>query len=188
MAMAHGYAKAGGGTMAVGVHDTVGLLHASMAIFNAWADRAPMIMIVGTGPLDAARRRPWIDWIHTVTDQSALVRDFTVWNDQPTSPEALLASLDRAWTTIHRLPVGPGIIGLDVDLQEVTVEQDEHAERLWRPAPVASRPAPDPAVVDEIARQAAELRAAAVRDRPAADRGCVGAAREARRADRRRAP
>jgi thiamine pyrophosphate-dependent acetolactate synthase large subunit-like protein len=153
VAMAHGYAKAGGGTMAVGVHDTVGLLHASMAIFNAWADRAPMVVLVGTGPLDAARRRPWIDWIHTVTDQSALVRDFTVWNDQPTSPEALLASLDRAWTTIHRLPVGPGIIGLDVDLQEVPVEQGEHTERLSWPAPIASRPAPDPAIVDEIAGQ-----------------------------------
>jgi benzoylformate decarboxylase/acetolactate synthase-1/2/3 large subunit len=167
VAMAHGYAKAGGGTMAVGVHDTVGLLHASMAIFNAWADRAPMVVIVGTGPLDAARRRPWIDWIHTVTDQSALVRDFTVWNDQPTSPEALLASLDRAWTTIHRQPVGPGIIGLDVDLQEVSVEQEAHAERLGRPAPAASRPAPDPVVVEEIVRQLeASRRPVFVTDRP----------------------
>src|SRR5690349_9926578 len=121
VAVAHGFSKAGGGTMAVAVHDTVGLLHASMALFNAWADRASVLVYVGTGPLDAARRRPWIDWIHTVNDQGALVRDFTVWNDQPTSPEALLASTDRAWAEIHRPPVGPGLISLDVDLQELPV-------------------------------------------------------------------
>jgi benzoylformate decarboxylase/acetolactate synthase-1/2/3 large subunit len=150
VAMAHGYAKAGGGTMAVGVHDTVGLLHASMAIFNAWADRAPMVIVVGTGPLDAARRRPWIDWIHTVNDQGALVRDFTVWNDQPISPEALLASLDRAWGAIQRPPVGPGLISLDVDLQELPVDRSDHAARLDAAPPIAGRVAADPAVVDRI--------------------------------------
>ncbi|HEY7133135.1 MAG TPA: thiamine pyrophosphate-binding protein, partial [Candidatus Limnocylindrales bacterium] len=181
VAMAHGFAKAGGGTMAVGVHDTVGLLHASMAIFNAWADRAPMQVIVGTGPLDAARRRPWIDWIHTVTDQAALVRDFTLWNDQPTSPGALLASVDRAWATVHRPPAGPGIIGLDVDLQELEVEHEHFAARLAAPTPVAGRVAPDPSLVEEVA---AGLRAARaplfVTDRPlsaAASRALVELAR-----------
>ena len=56
VAMAHGYAKAAGRPLAVGLHDTVGLLHGSMAIFNAWVDRAPMLLIVGTGPLDAVDR------------------------------------------------------------------------------------------------------------------------------------
>ena len=167
VAMAHGFAKAGGGTMAVGVHDTVGLLHASMAIFNAWADRSPVFIVVGTGPLDAARRRPWIDWIHTVNDQGALVRDFTVWNDQPTSPGALLASTDRAWATIHHEPVGPSLISLDVDLQETEVDPAEYAERLLVGAPSMSRVAPDPAVVEAIA---AGLRASTaplfVTDRP----------------------
>ncbi|HEU4673315.1 MAG TPA: thiamine pyrophosphate-dependent enzyme [Candidatus Limnocylindrales bacterium] len=167
VAMAHGYAKAGGGTMAVGVHDTVGLLHASMAIFNAWADRAGLVTFVGTGPLDAARRRPWIDWIHTVTDQGALVRDFTIWNDQPTSPEALLQSLDRAWTAVHRAPVGPALIALDVDVQEAAIDPGAFAAALERPPAAPSRIAPDPAVVDAIA---ADLRAARcpvfVTDRP----------------------
>jgi thiamine pyrophosphate-dependent acetolactate synthase large subunit-like protein len=170
VAIAHGYAKAGGGTMAVGVHDTVGLLHASMAIFNAWADRAPVLVLVGTGPLDAARRRPWIDWIHTVTDQGALVRDFTVWNDQPTSVEAMLTSVDRGWAAIHRAPEGPGLIALDVDVQEATVDRAEFdAQLAVRPA-IASRIAPDPTVVDAIIR---DLRAARrplfVTDRPLAD-------------------
>jgi benzoylformate decarboxylase/acetolactate synthase-1/2/3 large subunit len=167
VAIAHGYAKAGGGTMAVGVHDTVGLLHASMALFNAWADRAPILAFVGTGPLDAARRRPWIDWIHTVTDQAALVRDFTVWNDQPTSVAALLASTDRAWTAIHRAPVGPGLIALDVDVQEATVEPDAFRNELLAAAITPSRPAPDPTVVEAIVRDLRAARAPVfVTDRP----------------------
>ena len=56
-----------------------------MAIFNAWCDRVPMLLLGATGPWDAARRRPWIDWIHTAADQGALVRDYTKWDDQPGS-------------------------------------------------------------------------------------------------------
>ena len=85
VAIAHGYASVTGRPMAAAVHDTVGLLHASMALFNAWVDRIPMLVLVGTGPLDAANRRPWTDWIHTVGEQGALVRDFTVWNEQMTA-------------------------------------------------------------------------------------------------------
>ena len=167
VAIAHGYAKAGGGTMAVGVHDTVGLLHASMAIFNAWADRAPVLLYVGTGPLDAARRRPWIDWIHTVNDQGALVRDYTRWNDQPISAEALLASTDRAWAAIHRSPVGPGLISLDVDLQEAEVERGAFDAALAAPVPRAARVAPDPALIDEAAAMLRAARAPLfVTDRP----------------------
>lgn len=170
VAMAHGYAKAGGGTMAVAVHDTVGLLHASMAIFNAWADRAGLLAFVGTGPLDAAHRRPWIDWVHTTTDQGALVRDFSVWNDQPTSPQALLESLDRAWTAAHRAPTGPAVISLDVELQEAAVDRAAIAIALTASPRVPSRLGPDPAIVDAIA---AGLRSARVpvfvTDRPLTD-------------------
>ena len=65
VAIAHGYAKVTGRPLAVGIHSNVGLMHASMAIYNAYCDRVPMLIIGATGPVDAARRRPWIDWIHT---------------------------------------------------------------------------------------------------------------------------
>jgi len=50
-------------------------MHASMAIFNAWCDRAP-VLILGRQrrPIDAQKRRPWIDWIHTTQDMGNLVR------------------------------------------------------------------------------------------------------------------
>ena len=86
VAIAHGYAKVTGRPMAVAVHSNVGLFHATMAIFNAWCDRMPVMVIGATGPLDAAKRRPWIDWIHTARDQGSIVRHFVKWDDQPASP------------------------------------------------------------------------------------------------------
>ena len=75
VAIAHGYAKVTGKPMAAAVHCNVGLMHATMAIFNAWCDRMPVLVLGATGPVDAAKRRPWIDWIHTARDQGALIRD-----------------------------------------------------------------------------------------------------------------
>ena len=86
VAIAHGYAKVTDKAMAAAVHSNVGLMHATMAIFNAWCDRLPVIVLGATGPVDAAKRRPWIDWIHTARDQGALVRNYTKWDDQPASP------------------------------------------------------------------------------------------------------
>jgi len=71
VALAHGYAKVTGRPMAAFVHSNVGLMHATMAIFNAWCDRAPVIVLGATGPMDSTRRRPWIEWIHTARDQGA---------------------------------------------------------------------------------------------------------------------
>src|SRR5260221_8741973 len=75
VALAHGYAKVTGRPLAAIVHSNVGLMHATMAIFNAWCDRAPVVVLGATGPVDAAKRRPWIDWIHTAQDQGALIRN-----------------------------------------------------------------------------------------------------------------
>ena len=75
VAIAHGYAKVTEKPMAVAVHSGVGLMHATMAIFNIWCARLPVVIIGATGPGDADIRRPWIDWIHTAKDQGALIRN-----------------------------------------------------------------------------------------------------------------
>ena len=83
VALAHGYARVTGRPLAVALHANVGLMHATMAIFNAWCDRIPMLLLGGVGPLDAMKRRPWVDWIHTSRDLGALVRGYTKWDDLP---------------------------------------------------------------------------------------------------------
>jgi thiamine pyrophosphate-dependent acetolactate synthase large subunit-like protein len=80
VAIAHGYAKVTGKPMAVAVHSNVGLMHASMAVYNAWCDRVPMVILGANGPVDSTRRRPWIDWVHTTLDQGAIVRNFVKWD------------------------------------------------------------------------------------------------------------
>ena len=118
VAIAHGYAKVTGRPLAVGIHSNVGLMHASMAIYNAYCDRVPMLIIGATGPVDAARRRPWIDWIHTSADQGALIRQYSKWDDQPVSVEAALNSLARAYSITREAPSAPTYVCLDVSLQE----------------------------------------------------------------------
>ena len=90
VAIAHGYAKATGEPMACVLHSNVGLLHGMMGIFNAWCDRAPMLMLGATGPVASEKRRPWIDWIHTSRDKGAYIRSLVKWDDQPTSAAALV--------------------------------------------------------------------------------------------------
>ena len=121
VAIAHGYAKASGRMMGVVLHSNVGLMHGSMAIFNAWCDRVPMLILGATGPWDAARRRPWIDWIHTASDQGALVRDYTKWDNQPASVPAAYEALLRAVQMADTAPRGPTYVNLDAALQETKI-------------------------------------------------------------------
>jgi thiamine pyrophosphate-dependent acetolactate synthase large subunit-like protein len=156
VAIAHGYAKVSGRAMAVALHSNVGLMHGSMAIFNAWGDRVPMLILGATGPVDAAQRRPWIDWLHTTQDQGALIRHFTKWDDQPGSAAALPEAMARGWKITNTSPMAPVYINLDAAWQEAPLEGAVRWPAPSRHAPVEP-PRPDPGA---IARAAGMLAAA----------------------------
>ncbi len=118
VAIAHGYGRAAGKPMAAFVHDIVGLLHASMAMFNAYMSREGVLVLGATGPVDANHRRPWIDWIHTANVQGNAVRDIVKWDDQPASVAASVESLIRAHHLVTTEPKGPVYVCFDADLQE----------------------------------------------------------------------
>src|SRR5712691_13274365 len=118
IAIAHGYAKVTGKPMAAAVHSNVGLMHATMAIFNAWCDRMPILILGATGPVDAMKSRPWIDWIHTAADQGAIIRNFTKWDDQPASAGAAREAVLRAYWLASTTPCGPTYVNLDAEVQE----------------------------------------------------------------------
>jgi thiamine pyrophosphate-dependent acetolactate synthase large subunit-like protein len=156
VAIAHGYAKLTGRAMAAALHSNVGLMHATMAIFNAWCDRMPVLLLGATGPVDAVKRRPWIDWIHTARDQGALVRPYTKWDDQPASPGAASEALMRAMWIANTTPQGPVYVNLDAEMQEAMLDEPLppiDAARFM--PPVAS--APD---AEAVAKTAALLKAA----------------------------
>ncbi|HET9490014.1 MAG TPA: thiamine pyrophosphate-dependent enzyme [Methylomirabilota bacterium] len=149
--MAHGYAKVAERMMGAVVHSNVGLMHATMAIFNAWCDRQPVLILGATGPWDAARRRPWIDWIHTAADQGALVRDYTKWDNQPASVPAACEALMRAAQLANTPPRGPVYVNLDAGLQETRIDAlPPMPEASRHRAPESPRPAPE--LVTEAAR------------------------------------
>jgi acetolactate synthase-1/2/3 large subunit len=152
VAVAHGYAKASGQAMAAALHDIVGLQHASMAVFNAWCDRAPVLLVGGTGPMDPELRRPWIDWVHTALVQGTVVRDIVKWDDQPASHAGVVESLARAHRIMLSEPAGPVYVCLDVGLQEQDIEglDPDLAWAAGAARPVRT-PAGDPAAVRTIA-------------------------------------
>ncbi len=150
VAIAHGWAKVTGRPMAVALHSNVGLMHASMAIFNAYCDRVPMVIVGATGPMDAAKRRPWIEWIHTAQDQGALVRNFVKWDDQPGSVAAARDALIQGAAIANTAPRGPVYVNLDAALQEQKITAAlADPEIARRRAPRAATPAPD--LVDQAA-------------------------------------
>jgi acetolactate synthase-1/2/3 large subunit len=123
VAIAQGWAKVTGKAMAVAIHSNVGLMHATMAIFNAWCDRTPVVIIGATGHVDAMKRRPWIEWIHTSRDQASMVRHYVKWDDQPGSVGAARESILRAGWIANTAPKGPTYVVLDVELQEQSVSE-----------------------------------------------------------------
>lgn len=146
--MAHGHAKASGKPMAVMVHGTVGLQHASMALYNAWCDRVPVFMIAGNG-LDANKRRPGTEWNHSVQDCALMVRDYVKWDDYPMSLQHFAESAVRAYKIAMTPPREPVMIVADIDLQEDAI----HAEGLKIPKLAHSRPAQgDRAALAEAAK------------------------------------
>jgi acetolactate synthase I/II/III large subunit len=127
VAMAHGYYKTAGKPMAAMVHGTVGVQHASMAIYNAYADRVP-IMIISGNARDANTRRVPVEWQHSVQDNALIVRDYTKWDDTPESLQHYAESQVRAMKLTAAVPSAPVMITVDMDLQENELHPQEEAK------------------------------------------------------------
>lgn len=151
VAMAEGYYLATGKPQVTLVHDIVGLQHASKAIYEAWLNHTPMLVMGGTGPLDSTHRRPWIDWIHTAQVQSQLVRDYVKWDDQPQGALSVAESILRAYQIAVTEPQGPVYLCFDVELQESRLPEGFKIPDLTRYRPPAT-PAGNAAAIAEAAK------------------------------------
>ncbi len=145
--IAHGYFKITGKPMLVMCHGTVGLQHASMAIYNAWCDRVPMV-IIGGNDLDATKRPPLVPTYHSAQDIGALVRDFVKWDDTPMSPGHFAESFVRAYKVAMTPPHEPVLISLDSDMQEEPLHERPRIPHYVSTAP----PQGDANAVREAAR------------------------------------
>jgi acetolactate synthase I/II/III large subunit len=148
--MAHGYFKVTGKPLLTLCHGTVGLQHAAMAIYNAWCDRVP-VLVIGGNDLDAARRPPGVPTIHSAQDINALVRDFTKWDDTPVSAQHFAQSFVRMYKIATTPPYGPVMMSLDAGVQQEPLRDE--GTKLYIPRFVPSSPPQgDSGAVKEAAR------------------------------------
>ena len=161
--IAHGYAKAAGKPMGIMVHGTVGLQHATMGIYNAWCDRVPMMIFASNG-LQADKRRPGVEWLHSVQDCGALVRDFVKWDDQPMSLQHFAESCMRARKITMTAPMEPVMVMCDIEVQEEAVHDKPRIPKMAR----LTQPQGDTGAL----REAAKLLIAAEKPVIIADRAC----------------
>ena len=158
ISIAHGYARVTEEPMGCILHCNVGLMHGLMQIFNAWCGRLPIFIMGATGPVDAERRRPWIDWVHTARDQGALLRNFTKWDDQPASLHATLKSMLRAHQIARTAPQGPVYVCIDAGIQETPLDAPVEI-----PDPARYQPGPPPHPSQATLERVAEMLVAAER-------------------------
>lgn len=151
VAIGHGYYKVTGKPIAVACHGTVGIQHAAMAVYNAWCDRAPVVLIAGNH-LDATDRRIGVEWAHSAQDCNRPIRDYIKWDDTPVSLPHFAESMVRAYKIAMTAPAGPVAIVADGHLQEADIG-DERLEipKLGR----TQAPRGDTNAVEEAARMLA---------------------------------
>jgi acetolactate synthase I/II/III large subunit len=147
--MAQGYAKIEGKPMAMICHGVVGLQHATMAMYNAWCDRVPVI-VMGGNIIEANKRGPGAEWVHSAIDPGAIARDFVKWDDQPTSLQHFAESAVRAYKVATTPPMAPVMLSLDAELQENPIGDAETLKipKLSKVTP----PQGDSAALAELAR------------------------------------
>jgi acetolactate synthase I/II/III large subunit len=156
VSMAHGYAKIEGKPMAMICHGVVGLQHATMAMYNAWCDRVPVV-VMGGNIMEADKRGPGAEWVHAAVDIGAITRDFTKWDDQPTSLQHFAESAVRAYKIATTPPMGPVLLSLDAELQENPIHEGDtlHIPRFSKVVP----PQADSGAVAEAAKMLVEAQA-----------------------------
>ena len=108
--MAHGYGKAEGRPMCALLHGTLGIQHASMAIYQAYYSGTPILLLAG--------RDDHFIQAHTADDMAAMVRSFTKWDAQPTSVVGCVEALHEAYNQAITAPTGPTLVILDTEYQK----------------------------------------------------------------------
>jgi len=162
--IAHGYYKIANKPLMTTCHGTVGLMHATMNIYNAFCDHAPVIVIAGND-LDAAYRPPGVPTIHSAQDINAIVRDYTKWDDTPVSAQAFAQSFVRAYQIASTPPCAPVVISLDDGLAQEPIR--DFGQALYIPKFVPTAP---PQGEMGAVREAARLLASAEHPVIVADR------------------
>ena len=109
--MAHGYARCEGKPICALVSGTIGLQHASMAIYQAFLGQSPVIVLIGREDFGARQQ-------HTADDIAGMVRSYTKWDATPETLEETLDALQEAYRQAMTPPMAPVVVVLDAEIQK----------------------------------------------------------------------
>lgn len=109
--MCHGYARCEGKPICALVSGTIGLQHASMAIYQAFLGQSPVIVLIGREDFGARQQ-------HTADDIAGMVRSYSKWDAKPETLEETLAALQEAYRQAITPPMAPVVVVLDAEIQK----------------------------------------------------------------------
>jgi benzoylformate decarboxylase len=143
--MADGYAQASGGPALVNLHTAPGVGNAMGAIFNAQANKSPLVITAG----QQVRAMITLQANLTNRDATRLPHPFVKWSYEPPRAADVPAALARATQMASLPPRGPVFVSVPMDDWGEEVDPSDARHAIERR--VSGRAAPEPALVESLA-------------------------------------
>jgi benzoylformate decarboxylase len=146
MGMADGYAQATGRPTHVNLHTAPGVGNAVGGIFNAQANKSPLVITAGQ------QVRPQIMIEANLTNRDAILapQPYVKWSHEPTRPQDVPGALARAIHHAMLPPRGPAFVSIPMD--DWKAEADEDLVRHASARVINARAIADPAALAQLAQ------------------------------------
>ncbi len=150
--MADGYAQATGGPTHVNLHTAPGVGNAVGGIFNAQANKSPLVITAGQ------QVRPQITIEANLTNRDATVgpQPYVKWSHEPPRAADVPAAIARAIHHASLPPRGPAFVSIPMDDWNAEADEDRTRHAIGRR--VSGRGAPEEATLAQLARRLEDAR------------------------------
>jgi benzoylformate decarboxylase len=145
--MADGYAQASGRPTLVNLHTAPGVGNAMGAIFNAQANKTPLLITAG----QQVRAHVTMQANLTNRDAIRVPHPFVKWSYEPPRAEDVPAALARGIHHASLPPAGPAFVSIPMDDWTVMVDDGDVGRAVARS--VSGRAAADPEAVRDLAQR-----------------------------------
>ncbi len=151
--MADGFAQASGKPTHVNLHTAPGVGNAVGGIFNAQANKAPLVITAGQ------QVRPQIMIEANLTNRDAILgpQPYVKWSHEPPRAQDVPGAIARAIHHATLPPKGPAFVSIPMD--DWDQEADEDLARHATARIVNGRAMPDPAALQQLASRLSHARA-----------------------------
>jgi benzoylformate decarboxylase len=145
--IADGYALASGRPALVNLHTAPGVGNAMGAIFNARANKSPLVITAG----QQARSLMTLEALLTNRDATRMPHPLVKWSFEPPRAQDVPHAIARATHLAALPPKGPVFVSIPMD--DWAAEAEENTTRFTLHRTVGGLTAPDPAAIRALARR-----------------------------------